>query len=60
MTDGNSLPGCIGYHGKPVGANKCEVCEYSKLCEKVVAKERLKPLVAKIKEATEILRGEPV
>jgi hypothetical protein len=57
MTDGNSLPGCIGYYGKPVDANKCEACEYSKLCQKVVTKERLQPLVAKILEVEELLRG---
>jgi hypothetical protein len=58
MTDSNSLPGCIGYYGKPVHANKCEACQYNKLCERVVAKERLQPLVAKILEVEELLRGE--
>jgi hypothetical protein len=58
MNDNNSLPGCFGFYPKPLGANKCETCEYNQLCPKVVAKERLQPLVAKILEVEQILRGE--
>jgi len=54
----NSLPGCIGYYGKPIPPNKCEICPYIDLCRKVVAKERLKIIEEKILELKTVLAGE--
>jgi len=53
----NSLPECIGYYGKPVPPNgPCEKCKSQELCRKVIAKERLQPILAKIEEAQIVLR----
>jgi hypothetical protein len=54
MSD-STLPECIGYYGK--GAC-CDICPHSALCKKVIARERLKPLHAKIVEIQKVLRGE--
>jgi hypothetical protein len=54
----DTWPECIGYYSKPLGANKCENCRHSELCKKVIARERLKPLHAKIVEIRKVLRGE--
>ena len=55
---GNTLPGCIGYYLKPIAPNNCHSCAWAGLCSKVVAKQRLQLLVAKISEVKRILRGE--
>jgi Fe-S cluster biogenesis protein NfuA len=54
----NSVPGCIGYFGKPVGLNNCQGCSWADVCKKVVAKERLQKLLADVQEAKAIARGE--
>lgn len=60
MNDG-TLPGCIGYHGHPISQNgPCDKCRHEKLCQRVVAKKRLKPLVDKILEMEATLKGEEV
>jgi hypothetical protein len=52
------LPSCLGYFGKPVGANTCQNCGWADLCRKVVAKERLSKLLVEIQEAKAIIKGE--
>jgi hypothetical protein len=54
----STLPGCIGYYGKPIKPNNCESCQHAKICKKVVAKDRLKTILIEIEETEEILRGE--
>jgi hypothetical protein len=54
----NSVPGCIGYFGKPIAPNNCQNCLWTKVCQKVVAKERLASLVAAVQEAKAIAKGE--
>ncbi|MDH7564792.1 MAG: hypothetical protein ACQXXG_09495 [Candidatus Bathyarchaeia archaeon] len=56
--DSNSVPGCIGYFGKPVYPNNCQKCRWIGVCRKVVARERLHPLLAKVEECQKILKGE--
>ena len=56
MNDG-TLPGCFSLR-TPTAPNRCETCKFADACKKYVAKERLKPLVSKILEVQEILRGE--
>jgi hypothetical protein len=58
LNDG-SLPGCFALQ-KPMAPNRCETCAYAIECRKYIAKDRLKPLIAKILEVEAILRGEPV
>lgn len=61
MVNDSTLPGCIGYHNHPLKPNgPCETCRYQDLCKKVIAKERLQPLVAKILEIEAISKGEEV
>jgi len=52
----DTLPSCIGYFGKAVAPNNCSSCEYAKLCKRVVAKERLQAILAKVEEAQAILK----
>jgi len=58
VSDASTLPGCIGYFGKPIKPNHCESCPHVKLCKSVVAKDRLKAILADIVETKQILRGE--
>ena len=52
----STLPGCVGYFGKPRGPNgPCETCQYRELCRRVIAKERIKFFILKIDA---ILQGE--
>lgn len=53
-----TLPGCIGYHGKPAPPNgPCRICRYQDVCMRVIAKDRLKPIFAKILEIEATLKG---
>jgi hypothetical protein len=54
----NSVPGCIGYFGKPTAPNNCQGCSYADMCKKVVAKKRLQKLLADVQEAKAIAKGE--
>jgi hypothetical protein len=54
----SSLPGCIGYYGKPLAPNNCQNCSWTDLCKRVVAKERLAAVLAAVREARLIIRGE--
>ena len=57
MSD-NSVPGCVGFHGRPISPNgPCNTCPYEDLCKSVIAKKRLKPLVDKILEMETHLEG---
>jgi len=53
----STLPGCIGYFGKPISPNNCAKCHYIELCKKVVAKEKLQAILAKIEEIQAVLKG---
>jgi len=53
----STLPGCIGYYGKPIKPNDCDQCQYAKVCKSVVAKDRLRTILIEIEETEEILRG---
>ncbi len=58
MADNSStLLGCLGFYGKPVSPNNCQNCQWSEVCRKVVAKERLKAILLAVQEAGKILRG---
>jgi hypothetical protein len=54
----NSVPGCIGYFGKPIAPNNCQNCGWTDVCKRVVAKARLQKLLADVQEAKAIIRGE--
>jgi|YelNatPaOPRAMG01_1025707.scaffolds.fasta_scaffold38400_5 hypothetical protein len=54
----DSLPGCIGYFGKPIAPNNCQTCGWANVCKKVVAKERLAAILADVREAKAIVKGE--
>jgi len=54
----SGAPSCFGFFGKPIAPNNCQKCTWVSLCQKVVAKQRLQPLIAKILEAKQILQGE--
>ena len=54
----STLPGCIGYYGKPIKPNDCDLCQYAEKCKSVVAKDRIKTILIEIEETREILRGE--
>jgi len=56
----DTLPGCIGYYGKPIRPNQCENCPFKDDCKKYVPKEQLKPVLLKIFEIKQVLRGEKV
>jgi hypothetical protein len=51
----STWPECLGYY--PKGAC-CDSCRHSELCKKVIARERLKPLYAKVLEIQKALRGD--
>jgi hypothetical protein len=48
-------PPCFGYYGKQTN---CASCLWSEACRKVIARNRLKPIVEAILQAEKILRGE--
>lgn len=51
--------GCIGYHGHPLPPNgPCKTCPHQDLCKRVIAKDRLKPVVESFLRAEAILKGE--
>ena len=54
----DTLPGCIGYFGKPITPNNCHSCGWAELCRKIVARERLASLMAAVREAKAVIRGE--
>jgi len=55
----NTLPSCIGYYGKPKRpSGPCQRCPIEEQCKKVVAKERLQPVIEKFLEIEAVLRGE--
>ena len=51
-----SLPGCIGYFGAPIGPNNCAICKVRKVCKNVVAKTRLQPFVERLEKVEKIIR----
>ena len=58
----NSLPGCVGFHGKPIAPNgPCERCRYEELCIHVnsnfVPKTALRELLRIVQEIKAIVRG---
>ncbi|MEM0253242.1 MAG: hypothetical protein QXK78_01615 [Candidatus Bathyarchaeia archaeon] len=54
-----TLPGCIGYYGKPTAPNNCKTCRHAELCVHVsmrfVPKERVKEALAIIDRMEQIL-----
>jgi len=55
----STLPGCIGYYGRPIHPNgPCSSCKYADLCQRVVSKEWLKPLLTMVWEIKAIARDE--
>jgi hypothetical protein len=54
----NSAPGCIGYFGKPIAPNNCQNCGWTEVCKRVVARERLTPVLDVVREAKAIVKGE--
>jgi hypothetical protein len=58
MGGDDSLPGCIGYYPKAVYPNNCQTCAVCELCRKFVPRERLAAVLAAVKEARLIIRGE--
>jgi len=52
MFDFNSFFGCLGHYGDPIASNgPCNSCPVEALCRRVVAKERLNPIIKKIETA---------
>lgn len=55
----STLPGCIGYFGKPQPPNgPCKTCKHADICRRVIAKDRLKPLVESFLKCEAILKGD--
>jgi len=36
----STLPGCIGYYGKPTPPNRCDTCNNQELCKVATKKKR--------------------
>jgi hypothetical protein len=53
----NSVPGCLGYP-KPIPPNNCQNCGWTEVCKRVVAKERLAPILDVVRQAKAIAKGE--
>jgi hypothetical protein len=53
-----SVPGCFGYYPKALYPNNCQTCGWTELCRKLVPRERLAAVLAAVKEARLIIRGE--
>jgi hypothetical protein len=47
-------PSCLGYYK----AGKCEGCIWIEVCRRLIAKDRLKPLLEAVSEVKKILQGE--
>jgi hypothetical protein len=45
-------PSCLGYY-----KGKCENCIWIEVCRRLIAKDRLKPLLENVLEIKKILRG---
>jgi putative component of membrane protein insertase Oxa1/YidC/SpoIIIJ protein YidD len=58
MSGADTLPGCFSLYPKALPPNNCSTCQFSEDCSKYVRKDALKPILAKILEAKQILRGE--
>jgi len=53
-----TLPTCIGFFGdKTIPPSRCDNCAFRDICVRVVAKDRLKPLVRSVLHMEAILRG---
>jgi len=57
MNNNDDVPPCFGYYPKPIAPNNCQSCGWGEVCRKIVAKERLQPLIAKVLEVKQILRS---
>lgn len=54
----STLPACIGYYPKAIEPNRCDTCKHRELCKKTIAKSRLQPILEKIREIENVLKGE--
>jgi hypothetical protein len=54
----NSVPGCVGFYPKSIPPNNCQNCGWIDVCKRVVAKERLATILADVREAKAIAKGE--
>jgi hypothetical protein len=61
MVDLSTLPGCIGYYGRPSQGSACEVCEVRALCSKIsrefIPKAELLPIYERVLKLEKILMG---
>jgi len=57
--DLDTLPGCLGYYGRPSQGNTCEVCEVRALCSKIsrefIPKAQLLPIYERVLKLEKIL-----
>jgi hypothetical protein len=58
MGNVESVPGCFGYYPQAVFTNNCQNCGWVELCKRVVAKDRLTPVLDVVRQAKAIVKGE--
>jgi len=61
MTGYDTLPGCIGYYGRPLAPNNCKTCSCIELCLHIsmrfIAKDDVKAILAKLQQIEQLLHG---
>jgi len=59
MVDYNTLPGCVGYYGRPSLGRGCETCEVKDFCAKIsqefIPKAKLLPIYERVLKLEKIL-----
>ena len=57
MADLDLIPRCLGYFGAPIAPNDCRNCKTREVCESIIAKDRLRPILQRVEKIATVLKG---